>query len=492
MRFLAVAGACALALAPAACRPARGEREGGVVLSACHLAHPSAPARVEARCGTVDVPEDWSRPAGRRISLRVAVLRAEHPHAEEDAVFFLAGGPGQAATEQYPAVAPALARLRKDRDLVLVDQRGTGGSSPLACPAPPGGDAAALRRSADEEVRLLAACAKGLAADVAQYTTAAFVQDLEHVRERLGYPRVDLVGVSYGTRAALEYLRRFPSRVRALVLDGVAPPELPVGAFFAADAQRALDLAFRRCAADPSCAAAYPGLPERFAALSAALGRRPAHVRVAHPTTGAARALDFGRAELARAVFLLSYAPETTALLPVLVDRAARQEDPSALAAQALLVADQLEGDIARPLQYSVLCAEDVPFYPPAAATASAGYLGDELTRSFRAVCEAWPHARPARDEVKSPVRADVPALLLSGEADPVTPPAWGEVAARSLPRARHLVLPGGGHGSLFRGCIPRLVERFIDGGSAEGLDASCVERMRPAPFFVDLVGPAP
>jgi pimeloyl-ACP methyl ester carboxylesterase len=383
--------------------------------------------------------------------------------------------------------------LRKDRDVVLVDQRGTGGSAPLACPAAPGGDAAALRRSADEEVRRLADCARGLAADVAQYTTAAFVQDLDHVRERLGYPRVDLVGVSYGTRAALVYLRHFPARVRALVLDGVAPPELPVGAFFAADAQRALDLAFGRCATDPACAAAYPRLGERFAALAAALECRPAHLRVPHPTSGVPRALDFGRAELSRAVFLLSYAPETTALLPVLLDRAARQEDPSALAAQALLVADQLEGDIARPLQYSVLCAEDVPFYPPAGGgSAAAGYLGDELTRSFRAVCDAWPHARPTRAEVQSRVRSDVPALLLSGEADPVTPPAWGEVAAMGLPRARHLVLPGGGHGSLFRGCIPRLVERFIADGSADGLDASCVERMRPAPFFVDLVGPAP
>jgi pimeloyl-ACP methyl ester carboxylesterase len=188
-------------------------------------------------------------------------------------------------------------------------------------------------------------------------------------------------------------------------------------------------------------------------------------------------------------VFLLSYAPETAALLPVLLDRAAAGA-LGPLAAQAVAVAGDVDAALSRPLQWSVLCAEDVPFYAPR-ATAEDATIGDDVRRSLEEVCRAWPHARPDPAQ-REPVRSGVPALLLSGEADPVTPPAWAEQAARDLPRARHLVLPGGGHGTLYRGCLPRLAARFVEAGSADGLDAACVERSRPAPFFLDLLGPGP
>jgi pimeloyl-ACP methyl ester carboxylesterase len=480
-------GGLALSLL-AACGSTRAAPEA-LPLAPCQLAHPSAPARVEARCGTLEVPESWARPEGRRISLRVAVVKAESTRAEPDPVFLLAGGPGQAVTEQFPAVAPALERLRRDRDIVLVDQRGTGGSGRLACP--PSGDALqALARSDAEEVALVAACARSLPVDLTQYTTAAFVQDLDRVRAALGYGRVNLVGVSYGTRAALVYLRTFPARVRTLVLDGVAPLQMPIGAFFDRDGQRALDLAWRRCQADAACRARFPGLEARFAALLARLDGRPQRVRISDPVAGEAREVPFGGSQLRRAVFLFTYAPETTALLPVLLDGAARGE-VAPLAAQGLLVVNEFESALSRPLQYSVLCAEDVPFYPASAGDGSRGYLGDEVRRTFRAACGAWPHAAPAPGQDR-PVRSDVPALLLSGEADPVTPPSWGELAAKDLPRSRHLVLPGGGHGTLVRGCVPGLVARFVARGSADGLDASCLERARPSPFFLDLLGPSP
>jgi pimeloyl-ACP methyl ester carboxylesterase len=478
-----------IALALLACAPQRTRSEP-ITFEPCQLASPSTPARVEARCATVEVPEDWSRPEGRRIALRVAVVRAEAPKPEPDPVFMLAGGPGQAATEQFPAVAPAFERLRRDRDLVLVDQRGTGGSSRLACP-PSGSAPLALSRSEEDDLRLVTACARALPGDPAQYTTPAFARDLDRVRELLGRERVNLVGFSYGTRAALAYLRLFPGRVRTLVLDGVAPPEMAIGAHFARDGQRALGLLFQRCAADAACRERFPDPGARLAALSSRLRAASPRVEVADPVTGVIRMVPFGLLQLRRVVSLFTYAPETAALLPVLLERAASEGQLAPLAAQGLLMADDFEAALSRPLQWSVLCAEDVPFYGEAGPEDAASLLGDDVRRTLPRVCRLWPHA-PPDPALRSPVRSDVPALLLSGEGDPVTPPSWAEVAARGLPRSRHLVLPGGGHGTLYRGCLPMLAARFVEAGSAERLDAACLERSRPAPFFLDLLGPAP
>jgi pimeloyl-ACP methyl ester carboxylesterase len=464
-----------------ACDGERGAR-GSVALAPCGLEHPTAAARVEARCGTVEVPEDWGDPAGRKLRLRVAVLRAERPRPEPDAVLMLAGGPGQAATEQYPVVAPAFERLRRDRDVVLVDQRGTGGSARLGCP--PVDDPLEPDRGDADAVRLVAACARAQPVDVTRYGTEAFVADLEAVRAALGYERLDLVGFSYGTRAALRYAARFPERTRALVLDGVVAPERPVGATAAADARRAVSAVLARCAADPACGARFPGADDALRALERRLAAAPARVSTRDPVRATRREVTLDAARLGRVTGLLAYAPETAALLPLLLAGAAAG-DLAPLAAQGLLAAEELEAGISRPVHLSVLCAEDVPFYPPAGT----GEPADETRRALEAACRVWPRARLA---APAPVRSEVPALLLSGEHDPVTPPANGEAAARRLPRARHLVLPGGGHGALLRGCVPRLVARFVAAGSADGLDASCLERTRPAPFFLDALGPAP
>ncbi len=479
----------------AAAAPAAGAAgtSPGLDLAPCQLASAVSSARVAARCGALEVPEDRSRPGGRRLRLRVAVVSADAGRAAPDPVLVLAGGPGQAATEAFPAAAPAFARLLRERDVVLVDQRGTGGSGRLSCPGVPE-PARGRAAEPEQERRAVAACAAALSrdADLAQYGTDAFVRDLDDVRAALGYERVNLVGFSYGTTAALVYLRTFPARVRAMVLDGVSPLEQVVGGSVEADAQHALDVLFRRCRDDAACAARFPALEADLRALLARLEARPARVTIRDPVTGVPEERAFGAEHLRRVLVAFSYAAESVALLPPLLHAAAHDGDLAPLAGALRIVSDDFEASIDRPLELSVLCAEDVPFIrddPPEVDRTR--YLGRTIKDEFRRVCAAWP-VRPVAASWRAPVRADVPALLLSGEADPVTPPRWAELAARDLPRARHVVLAGQGHGVFSRGCVPRLAAELVAAGSADGLDVSCAEKARPAPLFLDAQGGAP
>lgn len=489
MRALAALSAAAAAAAALAALPARAAPAGGGLrLAPCQLRHPSSARAVAARCGTLEVPEDRARPGGRRVALRVAVAPAEDPAPRATPIAFLAGGPGQAASEAWPLLDAALGRLRRTRDVVLVDQRGTGGSAPLACAGRPGGTTEP-EPSRDEALRRLAACGRELAEgrDLAHYRTPDLVEDLDAVRAALGHERLALVGVSYGTRAALAYARAHPDRVRALVLDGVVPFEMAVGADLDADAERALERAFGRCAADPACAAAFPDPRGDLLALLREADRAPIAVTLADWPGGRPRRVELDGDGLRQLAVLAAYAPEVVSLLPLLF-RQARAGDLLPLVALGQAGGRDLAAGLSQPVLLAVLCAEDVPFHRP---PAPGPILGDAKARWFRAACAAFPHAPPDA-AFREPRTLAAPALLLSGEADPITPPRWGELALRHLPRGRHLVLAGMAHGNLTRGCVPRLVERFLDAGGAEGLDARCLEAVRPAPFFLDAAGPGP
>jgi len=472
-------------------RPAAPAHASRLALSTCQLAHPFLSTRIPARCGTLEVPEDHDRPAGRKISLRVAVITAEAGGREADPVFFLAGGPGQAATEIYPAIADAFTRVARKRDVVLVDQRGTGSSAPLDC-----GDLSrpdAVDRSEAAELALVAACGEqlGKKADLRRYGSEDFARDLDLVRDALGAERVNLVGGSYGTRMALVYARRFPERVRTMVLDGVAPLEMAIGAWFERDAQRAFTLAAERCRADAACRKAFPDPASDLAALITSLEQQPRTLSLRDPLTGAARQVTLDAGTVRRLVFLLSYMPETVSLLPALLAEA-RRGDAGPLAALGLTAGRDVQATISRPLQFAVLCAEDVPWFPPEDPAADRGrYLGRSVRAAFSAACQRFPHGTVPPD-FREPVRSPAPTLLLSGEADPVTPPEWAAAAALGLPNSRQLTLAGQGHGTMNRGCMPKVIERFIAAGKLDGLDAACLDQVKPQPFFLDLAGPMP
>jgi pimeloyl-ACP methyl ester carboxylesterase len=473
-----------LASCTAPANPATSGPTPSVPLLACRLTAPDAPVSIAARCATIDVPESHADPAGATIGLNVVVVPAVGNSVRNDPLVLLAGGPGQAASVAFAPVLHALRDVRQSRDLVLVDQRGTGRSAPLLCPADDRSVTADEAAIAD----WIRACLEALPGDPSQYTTDAAVRDLDLVRAALGYEQLNLLGVSYGTRVAQHYARRFPERTRSLVLDGIVRPELAIGAEVARDGQRAFDLIVERCDSNPTCSAAFPNIQAQLNDLLDTLAANPAEVQLDDPHTGAPTTLTLTRDLAATTIFNLSYAPETSALIPLMITTAANG-DLRPLAAQSLLITGQAAAGIAIGMRFSVICAEDAPFFSDTIPAAATSYLGATVAEQLAAPCAIWP-ADTAPADLRTPLQSDVPALLLSGAADPVTPPANGDAVAATLPNSLHIVAPKQGHNLFYRGCIPRLIADLLAAGSVAGLEASCVDQLQPTPFFVSFSGP--
>ncbi len=476
-----------------ACLPwQRAHAAPTLTLSACELTHPLRLTVVPAECGVLSVAENPADAHSRRIGLHVARVPAISRRKLADPLFVLAGGPGQAASAFYATVAGAFARINRDRDIVLVDQRGTGGSNLLDCPEP----AETLYRESDAQIaEHTRACLAALAprAAVAYYTTSIAVQDLEQVRRALGYGRIDIYGVSYGTRVAQHYIRRFPQAVRAVILDGVLPPQLAIGPAVALDAENALRAVLARCAAQAPCRESFKDPQDDYRALRATLQRGPVHVQLPDPASGAPRQLDFGSDQLAMVLRLASYSSDYSALLPLLLHSARERADYTQLAAQFLLIQRSYE-DVATGMHNSVVCAEDVPFYDTRAidrTQLAATFMGTSQIDGLQVVCGAWPRG-PVDADFHAPLHSAVPALLLSGSDDPVTPPAYAQQAAAGFTQARQLVLAGFAHGQLTAPCMGRLLARFLEVPDPAALDVSCTRNARPLPFFVTVNGPAP
>ncbi len=455
--------AAVAACVPLAPPPSTSEIAPAFVEKAC----PADIASVGARCGSVRVPEDRAAPQGRAIDLNLIVLAAT-PGEPLPPIFDIDGGPGLPATKNaqfYSAMAPD---YRRGRDIILIDQRGTGRSNGLHC--------AELAAPAMAQRGMLPAdavgrCRRDLAsrADLRHYGTDDAVADLDAVRGALGYEQIDIVALSYGTTVALRYMARFPQRVRAAVLMGVAPPTAMPPQHHATAGRRALDILFGDCAADARCRVAFPA-PRRD--LQRAVER-----------------LSNDPSALPRDVFLerlrsLMYSPTGARRLPWIVSRAAAGDFQPFLTAttgrSASLIADGMF--------LSVTCSEGLALMPfeRASAAARATLFGDYRLRRQRAACENWPKGKVASDFL-SPARSSTPVLMISGYLDPVTPPDWAEALRPGLPNSRHLVLRHSGH--IFDGlsgvdtCLDPLILKFLRSPRPAQLDARCVGDMGPPPF---------
>ena len=465
---------------------------GAQALSDCRVAG----VRNSVRCGVVQRALDPARPDGVKIDVRYVVVPAMARRKLPDPVFLIAGGPGQSAIDVAPQVMPLFGRLNNRRDIVFVDQRGTGESAPLDCPET---KRESLGEQADDDaqIRQLMRCKAALLkksyvkapADLGLFTTTIAMQDLDAVRRQLGATQIDLVGVSYGTRAVLEYMRQFPNAVRRAVLDSVAPPDMVLPASFSTDGQAAFDALVAACETQAGCARAYPTLRAEWAALLAGL---PKPVTAPHPLSGAPEHFTLTREMVLGAVRGALYSPAMAAALPAAINAAAAGHYEGLIGMGSLL-GSRRGLQLAMGMHFSVVCAEDAPLM--ATTTDRPGTdFGDTQATIYRRVCADWPRgAVPAAFYTIPPSRT--PALLLTGGLDPATPPRHAERVARALgPAAQLVIVPNAGHSVLGIGCARDVLYRFIDAAddaAATAIDAGCLKTIpRPGVFRpIDLTG---
>lgn len=468
-------------------------RLGSLTLTACELHQPHSGLSTPAWCAKFPVPENRADPRSRTIELNLAVLRSSAQVADSDMLVFLAGGPGQAATESAQTIAPVFGPLLARHHVVLLDQRGTGESNALDCPEQDQAQAADAGASFDV-ARVRRAALDCLAAvrrhaDPRYYTTTAAVQDLEDVRRALGASSFDLVGVSYGTRVAQQYLRAFPASVRSMVLDSVVPNSLVLGESFASDLEAALHALFSRCTAEPACRKQFGDPQQTLTQLRDALRANPHLVTYRDPQTYQSAQQMLDEDLLASVVRMFSYTSATAALLPLSIDAAAHG-DVGPLLGQAKILSGDLTELAGSGMQYSVICSEDADLYRPRPQDADT-LLGTHLLDALKTICSVWPKGmRPA--DFHAPLVSAKPSLLLAGQYDPVTPPRYAQEVASHLADARVLVLKGQAHGVMAAGCAPELIKQFIRKLDPRGLDASCLERLQPVPIFLNFNGALP
>jgi len=484
----------------------------GVVLSACgedsaQLDSPLSECRLtgliqSARCGMLTRPENPQQPGGRSIEVHYAVVPALARNRLPDAIFILAGGPGQAARDLAATLSPLFAKLNQRRDLVFIDQRGTGASHPFACEdldavlesTDPMQGAQTTQPTPDDAERIqraLKTCLQNRETDPRQYTTSIAVGDFDAVRAVLGYPQVNLWGASYGTRVALEYLRQYPERIRSAVLDGVSPATMRLPLAYAQDADAALQRLINDCRADVQCANHFPNLASHIDALFARLKNGPITLSLNDARTGQPRTLQLSRVRLASWLRNPLYLPLFSSLLPHAVTRAAAN-DFAPLAALASLFEGNLSGKIDVGMHLSVVCSEDLhglhgsddASLQADLAVLDKSRFGRGFYEQYQLACANWPAGTPPSGFFV-PVAAKNPVLMLSGGLDPATPPRHAERAARSLPESLHLIAARLGHGVSSQGCAPQLIEQFIREGHAQGIDGACLAVVPRPEFFV-------
>ncbi len=468
-----VGGALVLVAAPAAW--------GADVLKPCRIAG----IRNEVQCGSVQRALDPARPDGVTIAVHYVVVPAAARRKLPDPVFLLGGGPGQSAINIAATTLPLFTRLNNRRDIVFVDQRGTGRSAPLECVDP---RHRPLAEQADPQRRFaqIAECRDKLKklpyGDLRFFTTPIAMQDLDAVRRQLEAEQINLVGASYGTRAALDYLRQFPSAVRRTVIDGVAPPDMVLPASFSTDGQLAFDALLTACETEPACRRAHPNLRAGWAALLASLPKR---VTVAHPLTGQAESFMLTREMVLGAVRGPLYSPARAAALPQAIDEALQGRYEALVGVDSLFASRKGMG-LAMGMHFSVVCAEDAPRLAHAIDKPGLDF-GSDFAKLYERVCVDWPRGELPVDFYSIPP-ARSPVLVLSGGLDPVTPPRHGDRTAQALgANALHVVVPNAGHGVLGIGCMRDVVFRFIDADDAKaalGIDAGCAKNIPRPPAF--------
>lgn len=446
----------------------------------CHLPGQETPLR----CMQVSVPMDYSNRTAGQIQLHVTIAPAFRENAKPDPVFVLAGGPGQAGSAIIGLLDSGLQRVRATRDIIFIDQRGTGKSGKLSC------DSLQKSDTLDPDVgeQELLSCLQSLRSKLPFYGTAAAVQDMDKVRQQLGFSKINLWGGSYGSRLAQAYAHQFPAQLRSMVIDGVTSPQQNIG-LMGAETGRAFQLLREKCQQDRACHSKFPQFAEHLQALleRAHTGKQIIHFK--HPVTGKDSQLPLRFEGLAEVIRSMLYHPHTASRLPWLIEQA-YQNNWQPLLAIAISNPSWAQEDMAMGLTMAVLCTEDVAYITPAQAQAEIGqsFLADSWTKKMQRWCSTLNLQQRPRP-TSGPLQ--VPTLVLSGQYDPVTPPARAQQAMQFLPRSQHLIAPQVGHIVTPHGCTSRLLRQFFDEPTKK-VDGACLAEMGKAPFVMSASGAEP
>jgi len=441
-----------------------------------------------AKCGTYTVWENRAAKAGRTIDLNVVVLQATGANRKPDPLFILLGGPGEAAASDGPTwylADPA----RATRDLVFVDARGTGKSNGLHCRIAKDAPLQAFMPTLN--VDLMKTCQPQLEqhTDLRYYLTTYAMDDLDDVRAALGYDKINLDAGSYGTGAALVYIRQHGEHVRAATLWASTALTQPMPLLAAPDAENALRNVFRDCYAEAACKAAFPALEANYKRAVERVAGGPVRLTVKDPRNDKPTDVTLDADAFAESLRAMLYKPESMRSIPLLLHKAAAG-DYTTFAEHQLSRNISLGEAIADGLYFSITCTEDIDRSDPLQVQANnrGNFLADHRSRPHTEGCKGWPRGQlpPGFGEE---VKSDVPVLMVNGSNDPATPPSAGKAAMSRLTNARMIVVPYGGHSSeglIGEQCIKTIAARFLDTADQRSLDTTCLKGVKHQPFILN------
>lgn len=432
-------------------------------------------------CGFVTVPENPNKPDGKQIQVHYVVLPAVKNVNHEEALLAIAGGPGQSAIDNAAGFDAMLSKVRQQRDILLIDQRGTGRSNLLTCDEGAQSPLSFDDDNADTKAETQKCLAK-IDADVTQYGSLNAIKDFEAVRQHLGYKKLHIYGISYGTRMAQLYMRLYPAHLATVTLDGIVPMQqsvLEIGASI----DRGFDLLFKDCQETAACHAQFPELKAEFDQVAASLAKAPVMENVYDPVTGEKTMLTMTRGKFYGSIRMALYQANVRALVPHAIHQAAKHNFQPILGLYSLTIDN---AGMAMGMHASVVCGEDMHRITPAMREqAQHSFMGKTMLEGLEATCEVW-KVPAVDDSFSEPISSDIPTLLLSGEIDPATPPSWGELAMEKLTNAKHFVAPYATHGVAYQSCANNLIADLVRSGSVNDLDGECLKKDVRRSFYLN------
>ena len=450
-----------------------------LTLENCHLDG----IRSQVKCGKLQVPENYQKLNGEKISINFAVIPAIDNSEKKEPFMFLAGGPGQAAVELAAGLRHAFTEVRKTRDLILVDQRGTGESHPLQCEDTKKQSIYQIIPE-DFDANEVRECLAKLTGDLSQYNSENAIRDFDAIRIALGHDKINIYGGSYGTRAALVYMRMFPDSLKSVVLDSVGPVEVPIGLFGLSSA-RSFELLLVNCKKDIHCNAAYPELAKEFEQLVQDLAQSAVTLKIPHPRLGEKTTFVVSKSKFISTIFMQLYNMQTRALVPLIIHQAS-QGNFAPLA--GLISQTDGEQGIYLGLNLNIVCNEDIPKVSAAMLAKDDNNSFGLSSESMQLACPLWPKYS-VDESFYQPVTANIPTLILSGNLDPVTPPSNGEKSAETIPNSHHIVVENAAHIAGMSQCGVEIINEFLTSLKPKELNEDCLKELPVETFMTSLNG---